>query len=321
MLERRGILVHPEELDDKWLDDISEADINVLGLHPTGGHKANLSLQEAIERHQRPEFQRLLKRAKAMGLTVEYEAHALRYLLPETLFDAHPDWFRMDAEGKRVSDFNMCATNEEALDYLADSTAALTRALDTGSDRFFWWADDVKGGAVCHCEKCRSLSPSDQLMKITNAMLRGVKRVKKEGKIAFLAYHDVMTPPTKVEADEGIFLEYAPIERDSHRPMNDLSCAENASEGHALKELIEFFGKENSQVLEYWMDNSRFSNWKKPPKAMPLDEAVMREDVKFYRDLGFESITSFGCFLGQDYRELHGQPPVKPYGEILKSVE
>ena len=321
MLERRGIIVHPEELDDKWLDDIEKAGINVLGLHPVGGWRANLTLKEAVERHQTPEFQALLRRAKEMGVTVEYEAHALRYLLPKELFEEHPEWFRMDDKGERVADHNMCATNEEALEYLAESTAKLTKALDTGSDRFFWWADDVEGGAICHCEKCRDLSPSDQLMKITNAMLRGVKRIKKEGKIAFLAYHDALVPPAKVAADEGIFLEYAPIGRDSHRPMNDPECEKNVSEGHALKELIEFFGKENSQVLEYWMDNSRFSNWTKPPKAMPLDEAVMREDVKFYRDLGFESMTSFGCYLGADYRELHGQPPVEPYGEILKSVE
>lgn len=319
MLERRGIIVHPEELDSKWLDDIAQAGINVLGLHPVGGWRADQTLREAVERHQTPEFQALLKQAKEMGVTVEYEAHALRYLLPKSLFEAHPEWFRMNAEGERTPDHNMCACNEEALEYLAASTAKLTEALDTGSDRFFWWADDVEGGAVCHCEKCRDLSPSDQLMKITNAMLRGIKRIKREGKIAFLAYHDALVPPAKVAADEGIFLEYAPIGRDSHRPMNDPDCTENAAEGHALKELIEFFGKENSQVLEYWMDNSRFSGWKKPPKAMLLDEAVMKEDVKYYRSLGFESITSFGCYLGADYRELHGQPPVQPYGDILRA--
>ena len=48
-----------------------------------------------------------------------------------------------------------------------------------------------------------------------------------------------------------------------------------------------------------------------------LDEAVMQEDVKAYRSMGFESITSFGCYLGADYRELWGEPPVKRYGEIL----
>ena len=69
--------------------------------------------------------------------------------------------------------------------------------------------------------------------------------------------------------------------------------------------------------MEYWIDNSRFSNWTKPPKHMTLNEEVMRKDVAFYRELGFESLTSFACYLGEDYYTLYGEPPVQRYGEIL----
>lgn len=321
MLKRRGILVHPEELDMKWLEDIKKANINVLGIHPVGGRRAPRTLAAAIEMFKTEEFQTLIQTAKDMGIAVEYEAHALRYLLPKDLFEEHPDWFRMTEDGQRVPDVNMCVTNEEALSYLTDRTEELTRVLDTGSDRVYWWSDDVEGGSLCHCENCRKLTAADQLMKMTNAIGRGVRRVHPNGKVPFLAYHEAMQPPVNVMPEKGVFLEYAPIGRDSHRPMSDETCEANAKEGHDLKALIEFFGKEGSQVLEYWMDNSRFSNWTKPPKAMELDEEVMREDVKFYRGLGFESITSFGCYLGADYRELHGQPPVQPYGDILGEVE
>jgi len=319
MVERRGILVHPEELDEIWLNDIREAGINVLGIHPVGGQRAHKTLAAAIERHQTQEFQTLLNKAKEMGVTVEYEAHALRYLLPYEEFEKHPDWFRMNAEGERTPRFNMCASNEEALDYLTERTAELTRTLHTGSNRYYWWADDVEN-SLCCCPECRKLTASDQLMKITNALHRGVRKYNKEGTTAFLAYHDAMEPPRSVMPEEGIFLEYAPIARDSHRPIGDPDCPENAGEIHALRELLDFFGRKGSQVLEYWMDNSRFSNWTKPPKAMTLDEAVMREDVKFYEALGFESITSFGCYMGADYRELHGAAPVQAYGDILREA-
>ena len=261
MVQRRGILVHPEELDEIWLDDIRRAGINVLGLHPVGGANADQSLADAIERHRTTEFQALLEKARGMGIQVEYEAHALRYLLPSTLFSEHPDWFRMDETGERKTDFNMCASNEEALEYLSERAAELTQTLDTGSNRHFWWADDVKN-RICQCPACKGLTPSDQLMRITNAI------------------HDTMRPPEKVMPDEGIFLEYAPIQRDSHRPISDAECEENVRETEGLQELIAFFGKENSQVLEYWVDNSRFSGWKKSPKYMELDEAVMRQDVR-----------------------------------------
>ena len=118
MVERRGILVHPEELDEIWLDDIQKAEINVLGLHPVGGTYADQTLREAIEWHNTPAFQALLEKARDMGIQVEHEAHALRYLMPKELFSEHPDWFRMDEKGERTPDFNMCASNEEALEYL-----------------------------------------------------------------------------------------------------------------------------------------------------------------------------------------------------------
>ena len=34
---RRGIIVHPEELRLDWLDRMAEARLNTLGLHPVGG--------------------------------------------------------------------------------------------------------------------------------------------------------------------------------------------------------------------------------------------------------------------------------------------
>ena len=115
-------------------------------------------------------------------------------------------------------------------------------------------------------------------------------------------------------------MEYAPFHRDSHRPLLDETCPENVREVRSLRALLRLFGREDSQVLEYWMDNSRFSGWKKPPRHLALDEAILREDARAYRALGFASITSFGCYLGQDYRALWGEPPVREYGAILRET-
>ncbi|MCQ2399118.1 MAG: hypothetical protein MJ072_01260, partial [Clostridia bacterium] len=108
-----------------------------------------------------------------------------------------------------------------------------------------------------------------------------------------------------------------PYTRNFHKPLTDITCEENVKNVAPLKNLLDFFGKKNSKVLEYWMDNSLFSNYEKPPKPFHLESSVMKEDVAFYDSLGFETITSFGCFLGEDYEELHGAPPVKEYADIL----
>lgn len=312
----RGIIIHPEELRLDWLDRMADARLNTLGLHPVGGRDAHLSLQEAIDLHTLPESMKLRAAAASRGISVEYEAHAMAWLLPRHLIDRHPGWFRMDHQGQRVADFNLCASNQDALDYVAQRTATLARLLDTGARKYYYWLDDVTGHH-CSCPDCRPLSPSDQQLRVVNAMLAGLKQVDQGARLCYLAYHDALQVPAKVEPLDGVFLEYAPIRRDHHAPINDPANEKNAREVAPLKELVRFFGARDSRVLDYWMDNSLFSNWTKPPKPFQLAEEVMKRDVDFYRSLGIEEITSFGCYLGQDYEELYGKVSLAAYGRML----
>ena len=320
MENRRGIIIHPEELDSTWPERLQDARLNVLGIHPVGGKDVHLSLESAIHHRLLPETQRLFKQLNHLGIAVEYEAHTMAWLLPRTLIQSKPGWFRMDRQGVRTPDYNLCVSDADALDFIALRAEQLARMLDTGSDRYFFWLDDVKD-CQCHCPKCSALSASDQQMIALNAMLCGIRRYNRQATLCFLAYMDTIDAPQKVAPLPGITLEYAPFLRDSHRPLFDKTCEENVHEVHSLQRLLDVFGKKGSQVLEYWMDNSRFSGWVKPPKELTLDTSIMEQDCFAYRKIGFESITSFGCYLGQDYRALWGEPPVKEYGRILCGEE
>lgn len=173
-------------------------------------------------------------------------------------------------------------------------------------------------GYSCHCPACREISPSDQQLLAVNAMQRGIRQTDPEGRLAYIAYLDTIAVPKTVKPDPGVFLEYAPIKRNLSRPIDDPDCGENAAEIRDLPLLLDFFGREGSQELEYWVDNSLFSGWKKPPKPMTFQAKVMRRDVAFYQRMGFETLTSFACYLGADYVALYGRPPVAEYGWILQ---
>lgn len=316
MLINRGIIIHPDEFNEKWLEELKEAELNVLGIHPVGGPKANETLEELLYWHAVPKHREQIKKAEEMGIRIEYEAHALGWIMPRSLFSRQPEWFRMNEKGERTADFNICASNKDALDFISYRAKMLASQLWTGSHRWYFWPDDVSGYS-CHCPDCKNLSPSDQALIIANAILKGVRQFDPEGCVPFLAYQDTTAVPLHVEPEDGIFLEFAPIWRDSKRYIADPNCEKNAHEIRNIKELLSFFGTKGSQVLEYWMDNSRFSNWTKPPKYMELEADVMKRDVEYYLGLGFENITSFGCYLGEDYRSLYGQPPILEYGKIL----
>lgn len=317
----RGLIVHPEELDQLQLDLIHEAGLTQLGLHPVGGLQADKTLEAAIAAHTLPETRALHAQAKARGMEVCYEAHALSWLMPRSLFSRHPEWFRMNDKGERTPDVNLCPSCQEALDYLSERTALLARLLDTGCHRYFYWLDDVSGISACCCPECSKLSASDQQMRVVNAMVKGIRSVDPEGELCYLAYLDALEAPTRVEPETGVFLEYAPFHRDFTRPLNDPDCAKNVSETRSLRNLLSCFGAKGARVLDYWMDNSLFSNWTKPPKPLVFHAEVMKRDLDFYAELGFEDVTSFGCYLGADYRALYGIPPIVQYGRILSRKE
>lgn len=310
MVNRRGVVIHPHELDEKWLQTMAELNLNVLGLHPVGGPKADESLDALIR--SREQLRPLLERAKQMNITVEYEMHALSWLLPRALHGEHPEWFRMGEDGKRVPDFNICASNQGALDYLTDRARELASLLPTEDHLYYFWIDDVSGYR-CHCPKCANLSASDQQLILVNAIQRGVRKSDPLGKTAYLAYLDAITVPENVQPEDGIFLEFAPFRRKTDVPISDPDCRENQREIASLEALLAFFGKEDAKVLDYWTDNSMFSKWTYPPQPFALNGEVMKQDVAYYEKLGFDSITAFACYLGKDYRDLYGCPELSGY--------
>ena len=309
-MKSASLIIHPDELSKKWIDRMADAKIPILALHPVGGPAAAKSLSDMVEKLSTPEYRELLDYAAERGLKIEYEMHSARYLLPEAEFSAHPEWFRMNKDGERTADYNLCACSEEAVAYFAERAAALAKMLYRSTDRYFFWLDDAKD-AFCHCERCRELSPSDQQLKILNAVIRRLKRDNPRATLAYLAYFECIKPPVSIKPDDGIFLEYAPFERNFKRPLSE------DAQSAPILDLLAVFGKESAKALDYWYDNSLYSNWTKPPKAFSVEGEVMREDFAFYRSLGFSDFSSFACYLGADYEELFGEVDVCPFADCF----
>lgn len=309
-----SMIIHPDELSKEWVDRLSDAGIGTLGIHPWGGKSAIRSLKELLELLKDDEYRALIDYAVSRGIEVEYEIHAAGYLLPRELFDVHPEYFRMDEKGNRTSECNFCVSDTEALELVAKRAADLAIFLYGSSKRFYFWMDDGHE-LCCHCPKCKGLSASDQQLIAINKMLREIRKHIPDASLAYLAYMDTVVPPTKVCADDGIFLEYAPFEKYTAKGEDAAVLIEREKE--MIAPLMRFFKGGHKKVLEYWYDNSLFSHWKKPPLKFVLDESTMSRDIKEYKDMGFDRISTFACFLGKDYEELHGDVDVKPFADAL----
>lgn len=316
-----SLLIHPSELSKNWIERMAAQGIDTLALHPEGGKDAAQSLAKLLELLENDSFRDLLDYAKECGLRLEYEIHAIGYLLDRALFAAHPEYFRMNEHGERTPDLNFCVSNPDALSLVAKQGADLIERLYRSEENYFFWMDDAKN-CLCRCPHCRNLSASDQQLIFLNALLTEIRKKKKNAKLAYLAYHDTMALPKSVCPNDGIFLEYAPINKWLSENANVKENAEYVRrERQTCKLLLDYFGCSNSRVLEYWLDNSLFSGWKKPPKAFLCDREKIERDIREYKETGYENISVFACFLGQDYENLYGEPDITPFTETIKKYK
>lgn len=296
-----GLIAHPEELTKGEIAAFRAAGADVLGLHPVGGNKATSSLENLLIWLKTDKGRRLLSYARSLGLEIEYEMHAASFLVPREMFSSHPEYFR-EANGVRTNDYNFCVSSDEMLRTVANRAAELVSKLDYSSHDYYLWQDDVDGGE-CGCEKCRTLSASDQSLIIANAIADELRRFDSSARVCYLAYLGTLTPPKSVKPAPGVFLEYAPMKRDRSIPV-----WEDDNVKRELAALFDVFEPGEAKILEYWYDNSMFSNWKKPPKKFTPDNERIAKEIGFYRSLGVGNVTSFACYLGADYEALYGAP-------------
>lgn len=298
----------PEKLD--WIKLCKDANLNTISVY---AHD-NVRQQE--------DYRSFLERCKAEGLHIDYEEHAISILLPRTHFAEHPEWFRMDENGVRVADANCCPSSEEALEVIAKNAKKVAKLRQPTNHKHFFWLDD--GRPVCQCEKCKELSPSDQALIIENRIIKALREEDPEAMLAHLCYDNTLQAPTKIKAEEGVFLQFAPFYRSWDHPLSEREArreGQKLTHGDYLDALaanLKVFPKETAQVLEYWMDVSLFSGWSKPQKRLKWNREVFLKDLETYASFGIHHIMSYAAFIDADYMEMFGDVSfVGEYGSGL----
>jgi hypothetical protein len=311
-LRTRGVVLLPEDLSlADWPDRARKANLTTIGIHHQSSPAA------VMDWIKKDDGQRFLERCRKFGLQVEYELHAMKELLPRSLFRKTPEFFRMNDRGERRPDVNCCVHSERALEIIADNAVAIASVLRPTTSRFFYWGDD--GQPWCLCPKCKELSASEQAVVVENRIVAELRKLDPRAELAHLAYLNTLGPPGNVKPHQGIFLEYAPINRRYDVPYEQ----QDAKQGEGLQALeanLRVFAKDTAQVLEYWLDVSRFSRWKRPAVKLPWIKKVFAADVATYRKLGIQHITTFAAWIDADYqRRFNDLGFVAEYGNGLGS--
>ena len=273
-----------------------------------------------------PIWQKFADRCAEAGIDLEYEEHMMSRLLPRDLFSTHPEYFRMNEKGQRVNDANGCPSSEGALAEIRKNAKTLAVDYAPTNDKYYFWLDD--GGGVCHCDKCKGLNYADQALLFENAVIEAIKEVNPEAMLAHLCYAASIDPPQTVKPHEDIFLEFAPFYRSMSDPISSEWAVGRYSMKHstylrALKENLEVFPPETAQVLEYWMDDSLFSEWDPTDLVeVPWDNGMFLDDIDTYASYGIRNIMCYCVYVGPSYVNKFGFPAfLEEYGQGLLNYE
>jgi hypothetical protein len=305
------VVLVPEDLTlTDWPERAKRAGLTTIGIHHPDSPKA------VIDWIRTDAGQRFLEACGRLGLDVEYELHAMKELLPRDRFEKNPESFRLDENGERVADANLCVHSQAALDLAAENAVRIADVLRPTTGRYFYWGDD--GKPWCRCPKCRDLSDSDQATVLENHLLKALRRHDQRASLSHLAYLNSLKPPAQIKPEPGMFLEYAPIRRRYDTPYEQQKEPDQADDQAALDANLEVFPAGTAQVLEYWLDVSRFSQWKRPAVKLPWRRDVVEADLACYAARGIRHVTSFAVYVDAEYRRRHGEPEfIREYGETL----
>ncbi len=192
----RGVVITPNDLTlGDWQERAKQAQLTTIALHPFPGTVLNFVRTD--------EGRKFLEKCDRLGLQVEYELHAMRELLPRSLFSEDKSFFRMNEKDERVADANLCVHSTTALDIAAENALKFARSLKPTTGRYFFWGDD--GQPWCRCNRCRDLSDSDQALLFENHLIKALRRLNPKASLAHLAYANTLLPPRAVKPEAGDF--------------------------------------------------------------------------------------------------------------------
>ena len=212
-------------------------------------------------------------------------------------FEAHPEWYAL-INGRRSprldGDFgdNFCTSNADAVaEWTKNAIEDLAQGRYKDATLMNAWTLDY--GRWCECEHCRHLgSPTDRNIRLIHAYARAIKKAQAEKiinrpvRLLFLAYGDVIEPPTRPLPEDFDFdmciATFFPIRRCYVHRIDDPSCSVNKAYGQHFRNW--FLAPKRHYLGQVWVgEYYNVSGYKCLPVCYMHS---MAHDIPFYYSAG-----------------------------------
>jgi hypothetical protein len=215
------------------------------------------------------------------GMLLEGPNHCMLLLMPNALFDEHPDWFG-EVNGKRTPQVPLgpefCWSHPDAVEAFCDNAVRWLQA-NPHVDVFSCCPND--GGRACECARCADLPGTDRYSRLMNRLLERMRDAGLDVELEILGgYPPVTEPPTQIPLHPDIRVHWA------HwgRPMDQLY----SDPTYSMRDNLDTWVRSGVGVtmVNYLTDS--FASPVFPPPAT----FVMQDDNAYLAEHGFVGVMS-----------------------------
>ncbi len=244
-------------------------------------NRINTYFWSAVNIHNGDAFLRplILRELNKRGTVIEIGGHNTPHYVDRALFDTKPTLFR-EVNGERRPDGNFCSSNPEAVQMVIDGVGRMIEKMP-GLGCFHLWFEDVFEGSWCTCEKCRHLTPTQQMMSVISAVAKAYPQLS----VDFIMYHDSGDISSLTEElPKNISAYFAPRERCYAHCISDNTCRRNREFYYNQLQLA---AEKFSAVypFEYYADMILFN------KMAANMGRTIAEDMRAYHAIGTRAMT------------------------------
>lgn len=159
-----------------------------------------------------------------------YGCHSLGIIVPQSLFETHPEYFGADENGIRNADMQPCLSNpavvELGIAYAKDFFA-------THPDNKVLSISLIDCKNPCQCAECAAFDAahgakkSASLLNYVNTVARAIESEYPDCYIATLAYQYAQTPPEGLTVRDNVVIRLCNIGTCVMHDLDDPDCADN----------------------------------------------------------------------------------------------
>lgn len=235
-----------------------------------------------------PELQR-------RGIIIEVGGHGYQNFLhadlpapdgsDRKLFEARPDWFAQDANGRRQRGhqwvFN--TANADAVAFLVDAVVKYVGARPEIQIFDFWPPDgarfDQSPAGVAQG------TPVERVVKLTTTVQAALAKVRPDVRLEVLAYAAYVEPPKSARLSGDVLLDFCPIDQCFERQINEPGEGRNAEYAAALQSWRRQFPGDVSLYSYY-----RKYAWQSLPVLLPN---YVQRDLEWYAGVPVQGISTY----------------------------